>query len=981
MGKGGGGQPTQTNSNVTNTNVPEYARPYVENMLGATQQQLFKMDGNNITGFQPYKAYGGTYDEAGNQTAYDPSKAIAGFSPMQQQAQRGIGNMQLPGEFGTAASSTQQAMQQALGANYAPSNYGSQFNPQGIGYDAQTMQGYQMGPAERVSTQSFAEPGSASAYMSPYMQNVVEIQKREAQRQSGIQGTQQQAQATQAGAFGGSRDAIMRAERERNLGQQMGDIQAQGSQAAFQQAQQQFNAEQQARLSAQQANQQAGITVGQQNLGAAQQTGLANQAALNQAGQFNAGQNLQAASLGAQYGQAANQLNEQSRQYGAGYGLQGLQAGMQGASQLANIGNQGLQAQQGIYGLQNQMGQQQQQNQQQIINQAMQDYANAQQYPLMQLGTMSNMLRGLPMQAQTTQQYQAQANPITQGIGAIGALGSLSQMKAKGGAVKSMAKGGITSIPRYDVGGAVLSQLAQKNDEELAKEARESPSPRVREMAAAILKQRQAGMNAEPQASEAPQGVGPMGVDYNAGYAGGGIIAFARGREVPFIASANDANAGEAEAKKAMASGIVPAAVTPVVPVPANDANAGEAEAKQAMAKGVVPASAPAGILAAPPVETDPGRAAIADAKKAMEPFTTIANKTTKQLYEDELADRKALGLDNSEAKQKLMQQQMAERANLVAENERTNLLRRAKFFAELGSTPGNTLVAGLVALKNQIPDILQDAKDQKLARQQADKAIFDLEESMRMEKLGVYDKADVKKQSAIKTMADLQASLTTASVQQASSEKRLQADLAQSAATLAASTARDATDIKQAEIMERSARTVAEIKAISDAAQTRQVAAQRAESAAVAADQKLFTQHAAAQQELSRAMERAERLRSGKDYQASLAVIQQATIGVPLKPDGTVDESKINSVLKANYDRAKANIERADTEMFNMVKAADETAKIAFNRLNIPGGAGAPPANNIRAAVEAGGQKYEPDKYDYKIAEDGSVQRKSKGR
>jgi hypothetical protein len=327
------------------------------------------------------------------------------------------------------------------------------------------------------------------------------------------------------------------------------------------------------------------------------------------------------------------------------------------------------------------------------------------------------------------------------------------------------------------------------------------------------------------------------------------------------------------------------------------------------------------------------------------------------------------------------LQQQMAERANLSEEANRQNMLQRAKFFAELGSTPGNTLVAGLIALKKNIPDIIQNDKDQKLARQQADKAIYDLEESMRMEKLGVYDKADVKKQSAIKTMADLQSNLTTASVQQASSEKRLQADLAQSAATLAASTARDATDIKQAEIMERSARTVAEIKAISEAAQTRQMAAQRAESAAVAADQKLFTQHAAAQQELSRAMERAERLRSGKDYQASLAVIQQATMGVPLKPDGTVDESKINSVLKANYDRAKANIERADTEMFNIVKAADETAKMAFNRLNIPGGAGAPPANNIKATVEAGGQKYEPDKYDYKIAEDGSVQRKSKGK
>lgn len=79
-----------------------------------------------------------------------------------------------------------------------------------------------------------------SAYMNPYQQNVTDIQKREAARQSGIQGVQQAGQATSSGALGGSRDAIMRAERERNLGQQMNDIQAQGSNAAFNQAANQF---------------------------------------------------------------------------------------------------------------------------------------------------------------------------------------------------------------------------------------------------------------------------------------------------------------------------------------------------------------------------------------------------------------------------------------------------------------------------------------------------------------------------------------------------------------------------------------------------------------------------------------------------------------------------------------------------------------------------------------------------------------------
>jgi hypothetical protein len=101
-----------------------------------------------------------------------------------------------------------------------------------------------------------------SSYMSPYMQNVVDIEKREAGRQSGIMGTQQQAQATQAGAFGGARDALQRAERERNLSQQMGDIQTRGSQAAYESAANQFR---------QGITQQSGLAQLQGQLGAQQQ--------------------------------------------------------------------------------------------------------------------------------------------------------------------------------------------------------------------------------------------------------------------------------------------------------------------------------------------------------------------------------------------------------------------------------------------------------------------------------------------------------------------------------------------------------------------------------------------------------------------------------------------------------------------------------------------------------------------------------------
>jgi len=135
------------------------------------------------------------------------------------------------------------------------------------------LQNQAYGEAAKLPGQSFTNAGIAGSYMSPYMQNVVDIQKREAERQSGIQGTQQQAQATQTGGLGGGRDAIMRAERERNLGTQMNDIQAQGLQSAYQAAQNQYNTEQNKNLAninavanlggTQQQTEQAGLTAAQ----------------------------------------------------------------------------------------------------------------------------------------------------------------------------------------------------------------------------------------------------------------------------------------------------------------------------------------------------------------------------------------------------------------------------------------------------------------------------------------------------------------------------------------------------------------------------------------------------------------------------------------------------------------------------------------------------------------------------------------------
>jgi hypothetical protein len=318
---------------------------------------------------------------------------------------------------------------------------------------APNLQNYQMGPAQQVATQSFAAPGSAEAYMSPYMQSVVQQQQREAQRTADVATTQRGAQAVGAGAYGGSRQAIMDAEAARNLATQKGDIQATGSQAAYQQAQQQFNAEQASSLQAQQANQQAGLSTGQSNLnaqlgiqqlgsGQSMQAQLANQQALQsaqglaeQSRQYGAGYGMTGAQTAAQYGQSAAQLAEQSSQYGAGLGMQGYQTGLSAANQLGQLGQSEYAQNLGINQLQQATGATEQAQQQAALTQQYQDFLAQKQYPYQQLSYMSDMLRGLPMSQSTNQMFQAPVSTAAT-VAGLGTAAYGASKLAKGGKVK-----------------------------------------------------------------------------------------------------------------------------------------------------------------------------------------------------------------------------------------------------------------------------------------------------------------------------------------------------------------------------------------------------------------------------------------------------------------------------------------------------------------------------------------------------------------
>jgi hypothetical protein len=101
------------------------------------------------------------------------------------------------------------------------------------------------GSLQKTAMGSVASPEAwgqnVQGYMSPYMQNVVEQQQRNAREQGGIQAGALNAKAAQMGAFGGSGIALQRAAQERDMLRQLEGIQATGLQTAFQQGTQQAN--------------------------------------------------------------------------------------------------------------------------------------------------------------------------------------------------------------------------------------------------------------------------------------------------------------------------------------------------------------------------------------------------------------------------------------------------------------------------------------------------------------------------------------------------------------------------------------------------------------------------------------------------------------------------------------------------------------------------------------------------------------------
>ena len=336
---------------TTPSSVTEYQTGFAPQIAPYAEQLLGQAQSLTDTSTNPYMQYQGERN--------------AQFSPLQQQSYENAALMQSQPQLQDATAMAGQAGLGALNTQYT-------YNP----YETQQFTG-----------------NNVQAYMSPYMNNVVERQQADAQRQADIAAQGQGAAAARAGAFGGSGDYLMRSQAAGNLARQKGDIQATGLQNAFQNAQQQFNQSQ--------------------------------------------AQNL-----------AGAQLNAQQGQFGAGLGLQGLQTALTSANALGSLGNQQYQQNMGINALQNQYGLQQQAQMQKDIDTKYQDFQNYQNYPYKQLGFMSDIVRGAPTSVQGTTITSPAPSFLNQVAGAGTALFGLSQPvgKARGGAIKQRKIAGLPAI-------------------------------------------------------------------------------------------------------------------------------------------------------------------------------------------------------------------------------------------------------------------------------------------------------------------------------------------------------------------------------------------------------------------------------------------------------------------------------------------------------------------------------------------------------
>ena len=355
------GLSTVPTSSVQNS-VSTYLQPYVGDMLSNTQ----------ALANAPMPTYTG--------------QLTAGSSQLQNQAWGGLANLALPSSLTNAGTNLNNISNQEQNLSYTPTTFTNTYSAP----SAYT--------PTNVTSNSF-DANAAQQYMNPYIQNALNPQLSALQRQQQINQQGDLAKLTQAGAYGGSRQAVLEGQNNYNLLAQQANLIGTGYNQAYNQAGAQFNADQARNMQAQQANQ----------LGS----------------QYGYTQQMTQAQQEAQALQAQQKAQQDANQFGATYGLQGLQAATSAQQAAANAGTQ--EASYGLQNLQalNVVGGQQQALQQAADTAQYNQYLAQLQYPQTMLTLQKSIMAGLPQGTQTT--YNATPSAFQNALSASGGVAAMTK--------------------------------------------------------------------------------------------------------------------------------------------------------------------------------------------------------------------------------------------------------------------------------------------------------------------------------------------------------------------------------------------------------------------------------------------------------------------------------------------------------------------------------------------------------------------------
>lgn len=391
MSKGGG----KTNSTVTQTNLPEYARPYFESLMERAESESQR----------PYTPYEG--------------QRLADMSGLTSQSFAGIGGMTESPLYNQAAGQTQDAIQKAnLTGSMSPLGRGfftpAQFSQAGFSraqFSETPFSEYQYNPVSDFRQE-------ASSFMSPYMQNVVDQQKQRAMLDFERMQAGRDAKAVQAGAFGGSRQAVVDALAQEELSRGLADIQAQGLQSAWQDASSAFESQRAAEM---QREAERAAELGRVQGMTAQERARVQGMDAQELARVQAARAAELARV-----QAGN-AQEQARTQGAiaderfryaGMGLDAAQLQGSLAGQLGALAGDQQRSALELYSAQAVAGKDMEQYDQRKYDLAYEDFLNQQNYGRDLLSFYSSMLRGIPVTPDTQTSMYVQRNPLQDLLGA-----------------------------------------------------------------------------------------------------------------------------------------------------------------------------------------------------------------------------------------------------------------------------------------------------------------------------------------------------------------------------------------------------------------------------------------------------------------------------------------------------------------------------------------------------------------------------------